>query len=60
MGIEVCCELMSSVNRRRTQPEHNRSAYPPIADIGADIVDGSEVPRGDLSKCSKSHYKRLR
>src|ERR1700745_3683803 len=26
------------VNRRTTQPEHNASAYPPIADIRADIL----------------------
>jgi hypothetical protein len=42
------------VNRRRTQFEHNRSAYPPLADIRADIVDGSEVPLATKVRCSKS------
>jgi hypothetical protein len=28
----------------KTQTEHNRSAYAPIADIRADIVNGSSVP----------------
>src|SRR5262245_48987774 len=27
---------------RRTQTEHNRSAYPPIADIRADIADAGD------------------
>ena len=33
---------------RTTQFEHNKSAYPPITDIRADIVDGSEVPIPDM------------
>jgi hypothetical protein len=33
----------------KTQTEHNGSAYPRIAHMGADIVDGSEVPRTDIA-----------
>jgi hypothetical protein len=29
---------------RRLRPLRLRSAYPPIADMRADIVDGSDVP----------------
>ena len=29
----------------KAQTEHNESAYALIADIGADLVDGSEVPK---------------
>src|SRR5215470_14715695 len=36
------------VKRRTTQTEHNTSAYPPIADIRANIVDGRKVPTGDV------------
>jgi hypothetical protein len=32
----------------KARREHNESAYPPIADMGADIVDGSFVPIGDI------------
>ena len=35
---------MQRGNFGRTQFEHNESAYPPIADIRADIADGSDVP----------------
>jgi hypothetical protein len=34
----------------KTQSEHNESAYLPIADMRADIVDGSFVPRGDIQE----------
>jgi hypothetical protein len=36
------------VNIDKTQPEHNTSGCPPIADIGADLADGSFVPTGDV------------
>jgi hypothetical protein len=39
---------------RTTQLEHNTSAYPLIADVGADIADGSEVPEADLTSSSVS------
>jgi hypothetical protein len=39
----------AKVNSRRTQFEHNKSAFPPLADIRADIVDGSFVPISDIA-----------
>jgi hypothetical protein len=36
------------VNRRTTHFEHNESAYPSIADIRGDGVDGSEVREADV------------
>src|SRR5262249_54324458 len=36
------------VKRRRTQFEHNESAYPLIADMGADIVEFRSVPITDI------------
>jgi hypothetical protein len=33
-----------------TQSDHNKSAYPPISDMGTDILDGSEVPTADKSR----------
>ena len=29
--------------------EHDKSVHPPITDIRADIVDGSEVPIADIN-----------
>jgi hypothetical protein len=33
----------------KTQSEHNKFGYPPIADIGADIVFRRFVPKGDIT-----------
>ena len=55
----------------KAQTEHNESRYPPIADIRADIVDGSEVPEGDklegdltvgapISTCSAARVDALK
>jgi hypothetical protein len=38
----------ATVRSDKAEHEHNESAYPPIADIRADIVDGSEVPIPDI------------
>jgi hypothetical protein len=43
------CDVRFGVIMRRTQSEHNRSAYAPITDIQADIADGREVPEGDIA-----------
>ena len=47
----VACRL--GVRERTTQFEHNESAYPLIADMGANIADGSELPRTGLMHRSK-------
>jgi hypothetical protein len=45
---------------RRRGASHNESAYPPIADMGADIVDGSEVPIGDIPNAPEHWPQSLR
>ena len=42
------------VTRRTTQFEHNTSAYPSIADIKADIADGSFVPISDIASTKRA------
>jgi hypothetical protein len=42
-------EMSRWVRIDKTQHEHNESAYPLIADMGADIANGSFVPEADMS-----------
>src|SRR5262249_47645584 len=53
LSVQTVVESPLWVNRRTAQLEHNTSASLPLADIRADIADGSNVPTADACSAAK-------